>query len=154
MFKLKFIIFLVILCMAPHSHAELNIEPIEKEVMASFESLVQASQDLDSDGYFEHIDAEKFVGLNSDGTNWNSINDLKPLIEGGFAFVEKVILLEFTNVKISVINQSTAILVNEYKQSMKLKNGNIVNVAGGGTQVWSNQQGRWKLVSISASNKP
>ncbi|WP_199608895.1 hypothetical protein [Flocculibacter collagenilyticus] len=45
-------------------------------------------------------------------------------------------------------------LVNEYIQSMKLHDGRIVNSAGGGAQVWSKQNGSWKIVSVSASNKP
>lgn len=127
---------------------------VEQEVMASFNSLVQASKDLNSELYFEHLDENKFVGLNGDGTNWNSINDLIPLITQGFEFIDEVILLEFTNVKISVIDSNTAVLVNEYEQSVRLKDGNEISVAGGGTQVWSKQGGSWKIVSISASNKP
>jgi hypothetical protein len=37
---------------------------------------------------------------------------------------------------------------------MTLKNGSIINVSGGGSQVWSKQSGNWKIVSISASSKP
>lgn len=136
------------------SSAESEKTQIEKEVLASFESLVQASRKLDSELYFQHFAADKFVGLNSDGTNWNSINDLAPLIINGFEAIEEITFLEFTNVKVSVIDNFTAILVNEYVQSMELKSGDMVNGAGGGTQVWSKRSGHWKIVSVSASNKP
>jgi ketosteroid isomerase-like protein len=137
-----------------HVNSNENHVQIEKEVLASFQSLVQASKDLDAKAYFAHFNEEKFVGLNSDGTNWNSINDLRPLITNGFAAIKEITLLTFTNVKVSVVNEQTAILVNEYIQSMELKNGSVVSSAGGGTQVWSKDNGSWKIVSVSASNAP
>lgn len=127
---------------------------IEQEVLESFESLVSASNKLDSELYFQHFDAEKFVGLNSDGTNWNSISDLTPLIVNGFGAIETINSLNFTNVKVSVIDSYTAVLVNEFVQSMTLKDGSIINVSGGGSQVWSKRSGDWKIVSVSASDKP
>ena len=127
---------------------------IEQEVLESFESLVSASNKLDSELYFQHFDAEKFVGLNSDGTNWNSIHDLTPLIVNGFDAIETINSLNFTNVKVSVIDSYTVVLVNEFVQSMTLKDGSIINVSGGGSQVWSKRSGDWKIVSVSASDKP
>lgn len=38
--------------------------------------------------------------------------------------------------------------------TMMLKTGDNVKVSGGGTQVWSSASGKWKLVSVSASDKP
>lgn len=127
---------------------------IESDVMASFDSLVQASKALDVEQYLHHIDVDKFVGLNSDGTNWNSIYDFAPLITQGFPAISSITALEFPSVTISVIDQRTAVLVNEFVQTMRLKNGSVLTICGGGTQVWSRQQEKWKLVSISASNKP
>lgn len=54
----------------------------------------------------------------------------------------------------SVIDSYTAVLVNEFVQSMTLKDGSIINVSGGGSQVWSKRSGNWKIVSVSASDKP
>lgn len=127
---------------------------LENEVLAAFHTLVDASKALDAKRYFQLFDAEKFVGLNSDGTNWNSIAELVPLIKTGFDTIEKVTSLEFPNINISIIDNNTAVLVNEFSQSMVLKNGASVSVSGGGTQVWSKRSGEWKLVSVSASNKP
>ena len=129
-------------------------ERIKLEVMGAFKSLVDASEKLDSKLYFEHFDKGKFVGLNSDGTNWNSINDLSALITNGFDAIKTIDSLEFTNVNISVIDSYTAILVNEYVQSLTLKSGSDINLSGGGVQVWSKRSGEWKIVSVSASNKP
>ncbi|MEP1446105.1 MAG: nuclear transport factor 2 family protein [Paraglaciecola sp.] len=154
MSQLTLAIAVVTLTFSWLTYAESMTSSVQNEVMASFESLVQASRELNHDAYFEHFDTEKFVGLNSDGTNWNSIDDLSPLIINGFASIKAITQLKFTNLKISVIDQHTAILVNEYTQSMELKNGSLISSAGGGTQVWSKRTGAWKLVSVSASNKP
>ncbi len=152
MFKCKFITVIFALSLSCLAYA--NPTDIEKEVLASFKSLVDASKRLDAENYFKHFDADKFVGLNSDGTNWNSINELVPVVNMGFSSIKEVISLEFPNVQVSVIDDYTAILVNEYSQSMLLKNGTSYTASGGGTQVWSKRSGQWKLVSVSASNKP
>ncbi|WP_334062736.1 YybH family protein [Alteromonas genovensis] len=153
MSKTIFLFSVVISLFFSSVNAESKKSQIEKEILASFESLVQACRKLDSELYFQHFAADKFVGLNSDGTNWNSINDLAPLITNGFEAVEEITFLKFTNVKVSVIDNFTAVLVNEYVQSMELKSGDIIKAAGGGTQVWSKRSGHWKIVSVSASNK-
>ncbi|MES2049291.1 MAG: nuclear transport factor 2 family protein [Pseudomonadota bacterium] len=127
---------------------------IESEVHQAFLGLVEASKALDVDRYFAYFDKMKFTGVNADGTVWRSVKDLEALIVPGFSSVKRIISLEFNNVKITVINQSTAILINEYRQSIELKNGDVVEQAGAGTQVWSKVNGTWKLVSVSDSNKP
>lgn len=129
-----------------------NPNQIEAEVMDAFRGLVEASKALDSSRYFEYVDKDKFTGLSADGKAWHSIRDLEDVILSGFPMVDKIVSLEFYNVKVTVINQSTAILVNEYKQTILLKNKNIVKQSGGGTQVWSKSENAWKLVSISASD--
>lgn len=129
-----------------------NNSKIEREVLAAFYKLVEASRALDPVRYFDYFDAQKFTGLNADGRVWHSIKDLESLIVPGFAMVEKSISLEFRNVKVTAIDQSTAVLVNEYEQTVLLKDQNIVSSGGGGTQVWHRSEGAWKLVSVSASD--
>ncbi|MBY0574272.1 MAG: nuclear transport factor 2 family protein [Undibacterium sp.] len=125
---------------------------IEAEVRVAFEGLVQASTALDSNRYFDYFDKNKFTGLNADGTVWHSIQALEKIIYAGFPLVDKITSLEFKNVKVTVINPSTAILVNEFTQSILLKSGDTVKQSGGGTQVWVKTNGAWKLVSVSASD--
>jgi hypothetical protein len=125
---------------------------IEVEVLDAFEALVEASKALDADRYFAYFDKEKFTGLSADGKAWQSIKNLEDVIGPGFAAVDKIVSLEFYNVKVTVINQATAILVNEFKQTILLKDKSLVKQAGGGTQVWSRCEDAWKLVSISASD--
>ncbi len=152
-----FIILLIIATGCTEEYMDLTdntkIE-IESEVHDAFKGLVEASKSFDADRYLEYFDKEKFSGLNADGTVWHSMKDFEALIRSGFSMVEKSESLEFYNVKITVINQTTAILVDEYKDSVLLKNGELVQQAGGGTQVWSKSNGTWKLVSVSASDKP
>lgn len=129
-----------------------NTDQIEAEVIGAFRGLVDDSEALDSSRYFEYIDKDKFTGLSADGKAWHTFKDLENVISTGFQMVEKIISLEFSNVKVTVINPSTAILVNEYKQTILLKNTDTVQQSGGGTQVWSKSENVWKLVSISASD--
>jgi hypothetical protein len=90
-----------------------NISQIEAEVMDAFGGLVEASKALDASRYFNYFDKEKFTGLSAEGTAWHSIKDLEEIILAGFSAVERIISLEFHNVKVTVVNPSTAILVNE-----------------------------------------
>jgi hypothetical protein len=129
-----------------------DISKIEGEVLAAFGGLVDASKALDSARYFACFDKEKFTGLNADGKVWHSIKDLERLVVPGFLMVEKSISLEFKNVKVTAIDPTTAILVNEYQQTMLLKSGSVAKRAGGGVQVWHQSAGAWKLVSFSASD--
>ncbi|KZN40561.1 hypothetical protein N474_01050 [Pseudoalteromonas luteoviolacea CPMOR-2] len=130
------------------------VEKVDFEVRESFGDLIEASKALDLESYFKCFDADRFVGLNANGTNWNSIEDLKSFICPIFGMIEKVQSLDFTNITVSVIDTNTAILVNEYEQSVVLKSGDVAKASGGGTQVWSKACGNWKLVSVSASTKP
>ncbi len=135
------------------ARAQLNgAGQIVAEVTEAFQGLVKASKALDARQYLEFIDMEKFTGLSADGKAWHSAKNLEGLINAGFPMVEKIVSLEFCNVKVTAINHSTAILVNEYKQTILLKSKEVVEQSGGGTQVWSKGDAGWKLVSISASD--
>ena len=127
-------------------------EEIEVEVMGAFRGLVEACEALDAGRYFGYIDQEKFSGLSAEGRAWHAFGDLEHVISTGFQTIERIVSLEFHKVKVTVINPSTAILVNEFRQTLRLRNTGLVEQSGGGTQVWSKSGGAWKLVSISASN--
>ena len=130
----------------------MNTLQIEAEVKDAFRGLVEASTALDARRYFTFFDKDKFTGLGADGKVWHSIAPLEEVIALGFPMVERLMALEFSKVKVTAINPSTAILVNEYDQTILLKDKNIVKQSGGGTQVWSKSEAGWKLVSISASD--
>jgi hypothetical protein len=124
---------------------------VETEVLEAFNELVEASRALDSQRYFACFDKEKFTGLNVDGKVWHSIEALERLVSPGFSQVEEVVSLEFHNVKVTVVNPATAILVNEFRETSRLKDGTVVTQAGGGVQVWARSGSTWKLVSVAAS---
>lgn len=130
-----------------------EIESIKESIRVNFNYLVDASKSLDFDRYLEFIDKELFSGLNADGTVFHGREELDKTYRPGFSMVEKIESLEFTNVKITVINKTTAILVNEYSECTLMKNGEKYSSEGGGCQVWSLRSNSWKLVSISSSTK-
>ena len=127
-------------------------DQVTADVLDAFQGLVQASKALDAHRYFAYIDTGRFTGLSAEGKAWHGFKDLEQLILAGFQAVERITSLEFSNVKVTVIDPSLAILVNEYEQTLLLKSGDVVKQAGGGTQVWSRTGDAWKLVSISASD--
>ena len=105
-FKSVIVVFGLFLSLSAKAGA--SPEKLEQEVLASFHSPVGASKKLDTEAYFKHFDSHKFVGLNSDGTNWNSIHELVPTINTGFSSIKEVISLKFLNVKVSIIDNYTA----------------------------------------------
>ncbi len=130
-----------------------EIEQIKEDVNLKFNELVEASKSLDFDRYMEFIDRENFLGLNPDGSVLHSGEELAQIYRPGFSMMEKIESLEFNKVKINVINKTTAVLVNEFNDCTRLKNGEKYSSEGGGLQVWSLKNDSWKLVSISSSNK-
>lgn len=127
---------------------------ITQEVTDAFGQLVNASKQKDSQAYLALIDRDRFVGMSAEGTVWKSADPLETLIVSSFAVPFTLESLAFTVVKISVIDGQTAVLVNEYEQTVRMKEGARHTYSGAGAQVWSKVSGNWKLVSISASNKP
>ena len=144
----------LLLCLLTGCAKTSEDDQVRQEVLASFESLVASSKALDTQTYFKHFDNEKFSGLDASGQNWNSIDDLRALIEPGFNAVTKVDSLQFNNVKVTVVDSRNAVLVNEFEQLLTLKSGDQISLAGGGVQVWHKADGNWLLVSVAASNKP
>ncbi len=130
-----------------------DVNQINGAVNQSFSRLAAAAQALDADAYFEHFDKQRFTALNADGTVAHSFEVFEKATRQQFAALESYRLLEFSKVKISVINRSAVILVNEYQADVVLKSGEMVSAGGGGTQVWAYTDGMWKLVSVSSSVK-
>lgn len=129
-----------------------DTQQIQTEVLEAFKGLVDACRALDARRYLDYLDKKKFTGLAADGRVWHAFKNIEDVISGGFAMIEKIVSLEFDQVKVTVLNPSTAILVNEFTQTILLKDGTSVEQSGGGTQVWLNTGEAWKLVSISASD--
>jgi hypothetical protein len=129
-----------------------DIQQIQTEVLDAFKGLVDACRALDAPRYLDYLDKEKFSGLGADGRVWHSFKDIEDVISAGFATIEKIVSLEFDKVKVTALNASTAILVNEFTQTILLKDATRIEQSGGGSQVWLRSGAAWKLASISASD--
>lgn len=128
-----------------------DVNKISQAVDKSFTGLIGAARSLNVDAYFQYFDRKHFTALNADGTVVHSMEAFEEVARQQFAALESYRSLEFSQVKISVINRETAVLVNEYKADVVLKSGDLVSASGGGTQVWALRDGAWKLVSVSSS---
>jgi len=126
---------------------------IRAAVSQSFSGLVESVTSLDANHYYEFFDADKYTSLNEDGTVTHSFEEFQEAYDEQITFIKKYNSLAFSNVKITVIDRNTAILVNEYEAEVLLQSGDMVMASGGGLQVWSNTTGEWKLVSVSSSAK-
>jgi len=127
---------------------------IVESVERAFAGLAEAAKSLDVDKYVEFFDKEKFTALNEDGTVTHTFEEFIETYLGQISSVKEYQSLEFLNVKITVVNANTAILVNEFKAKVVLKSGDVIAAGGAGTQVWAESDGNWRLVSVSSSSKP
>lgn len=125
---------------------------IEKEVYQAFEKLTESAKSLDVESYIANFDEDLFSGLNDDGSVLHSLGDLENLYRQQVPALKKYISLEFKNVKITIIEENVAVLVNEFEASVLLITGDEAHAEGGGTQVWHKKNGEWKLVSVSSSS--
>ena len=132
---------------------ELSEDEIKNSVNLAFKGLAEAAKSSDVARYFEFFDKEKFTALNEDGTVTHSFGEFEKSYREQISSVENYQSLEFRNVKITVVNTDTAILVNEFRAEVVLKSGDVVTAEGAGTQVWAESDGNWKLVSVSSSSK-
>ncbi|WP_164078396.1 nuclear transport factor 2 family protein [Alteromonas facilis] len=126
---------------------------IEAEVYQAFEGVAVAASSLNINAYMAFFDKKKFTALNFDGCVFHELSDFESYYRQQIHALEKYNSLEFTKVKITVLNRCTAILVNEYIAEVVLKSGDSLLAGGAGTQVWSKASGGWKLVNVSASVK-
>ena len=147
-------LFLATGCVQNNMDLNKNSEiQIESEVYQAFQELVVAARSLNVDTYLAFFDKKKFTSLNANGSVFHNLSDFENFYRQQIPALEKYNSLEFINVKITVLNRSTAILVNEYIAEVVLKSGDIVSAGGAGTQVWSKASGSWKLVNVSGSVK-
>jgi hypothetical protein len=146
-------LLLAVCCQSDTAMSEEEERTVKESVQRAFDGLVEASRSLNAERYFEYFDDQKFSGLSAAGTVWHSIEDLESVIRPGFSMIEEIQSLEFDNVKITIVDRTTAILVNEYNDTALLKNGEVVSGSGGGVQVWSKSGGSWKLVSVADASK-
>lgn len=126
---------------------------IEQQILNRFDSLAESAKRLDHAAYFAHFDTQHFTALNDNGTVTHKFAQFQQHFSTGIAVVDSYTNLSFDKVKVTVIDDDNAILVNEYAADLNLKNGAKVSVSGAGSQVWHKTQNQWLLVSVSSSTK-
>ena len=123
---------------------------IENEVTIAFNGLVKSSKDFDFDGYQSYFSKELFTELKPDGTTLLSFDEFEKDYRPQFAIPEKYLSLNFKSVRVTVLNQTTATLTNEFEAVILLKSGEQVATSGGGLQVWSKVNDQWKIVGLAS----
>ncbi|MCM8557753.1 YybH family protein [Sphingomicrobium sediminis] len=124
---------------------------IAGEVEARFESLVAAAERGDTNAYFAHFDGGTFTALNASGTVNTDFDLFRVDYLEASGAIEGYDALDFPKVEVRVLDRDTAVLVNEYQGRVRLGDGNVVAIAGGGQQVWQKTDGEWLMVSVGSS---
>ncbi len=133
---------------------EIDQKHIEQEIQAAFSALADAVRTLDTEKYFGFFDHDIYTALNADGSVTHSFDEFSASFIAQTNYVEAYKALDFHNIKITVVDLKTAILVNEYTAEVILQSGEILRAAGAGTQIWSKRTGSWKLIHVAGSAKP
>ena len=143
---------ILLACSVPESElSPEKKEEVTREVLAAFDKLVKAARDLDEEAYLENIDTNSFSGVYSGGVVFENTEEFTTFYRHSISDIRSYIELQFDQVKVTVLRQDIAILVNHYSATVMLKSGEKVSGSGVGTQVWQKAEGVWKLVSISGS---
>ncbi len=149
---LIWIVFLVLFGACQVSNRDMSIEQrhqVESEVQRAFEGLSQAAQTLDHERYFSFFDRSDLTILNADGSILDSYSEFQQTYQPQLEYIQKYNHLKFDPVTIDVIDENNAVLVNAYIGEVVLVSGDVLSVAGAGTQVWSKRTGEWKLVHVT-----
>ena len=123
---------------------------VRAQIENRFDALVEAVKSLDTDRYFSFFDQARFSGLAGDGTTWHSFEEFASIMRPAFESVTAFERLEFSRVKITVLDSTTAILVNEFQDEIALQGGDLMRDAGGGVQVWKLTDGEWLVASVAS----
>ena len=132
---------------------EIDKTVIHNEVDQAFRRLVDSILSMDIEQYFSFFDHELYTALNANGSVTHSFKMFSDLFREQINYVEAYKALSFHNVKITVLDDKSAVLVNEFEAKVHLKEGQVISTAGAGTQVWSKHSGTWKLVHVANAEK-
>ncbi len=146
-----FLASLISACASPDPEQVFDEKKIIDAVNTSFLDLANAAKSLELDLYFSFFDSKRFTSLNTAGTVTHTFKEFEHETRESSSTIVRYTSLTFSNVKLTVLNPTTVILVNEYEAELVLAGGQEISASGAGTQVWSNNDGAWQLVSISSS---
>ena len=137
----------------PSAMSEQEKRAIRTEVECVFGDFAKAAQSLDHEAYFSFMDADNFTFLGADGATLHSLKEFRDAYLPQLRAVKKYNRLAFDPLRVTVIDASHAIVVNEFSAEVVLKSGVSIETSGAGAQFWSKRSGEWKLVHISNSLK-
>jgi len=128
-------------------------QAIEAEVRQAFQGLVEAARSLEAAPYLAYLARDGFTAQ-LDGIVFPSYEAFSMMYSEQLPSIEAFLSLEFDNVQVSLLNRTTAVLVNTFTETIVLASGDTLDLAGGGSQVWTRTGAGWKLVHISGSTRP
>lgn len=144
-------VFAVLGCFAQSGLTAAEKKQVEGQIEVAFAGLVDAAKAMDAQAYLAFFDRERFTALNADGTVTHDFASFANFYRQQLTALAKFESLTFDRVKVQVLDQRHAILVNEYVAKLRLLSGDVIESAGAGTQVWALKDGKWLLVSVSSS---
>ena len=124
---------------------------VREEVLQSFDSLVEAAQSLEAEPYFAFFAQDRFTGT-LDGSVLSSFDELEGMYTQYLPEIKGYLSLDFSKVKVTVIDRDAAVLVNEFSERIVVASGDTLAIEGSGLQVWVREVSEWKLISISGSS--
>ena len=112
--------------------------------------MVEAVRSLDTEAYFSLFDQDNFTAQFG-GKTLGSFAEFRVIYESYFPEVESYLSLEFPVVRVHVLTESAAVLINEYSEVVLTVSGDTLRSSGSGTQVWKRSELGWKLVHVAGS---
>jgi len=125
-------------------------EETKAEVLLQFNGLVDAVESLDAQAYYGFFDQSNFTAQFG-GVTLDSFADFKTIYDSYLPSLQGYLSLDFPVVEVRVINESSAVLINEYLEVVLTVSGDTLRNSGSGTQVWKKTGREWKLVHVAAS---
>lgn len=122
---------------------------IKSEIKLTFYELVHAARLNESEQYFSFFEPNAFTAMSSDGSVIPTFAAFRLIYDPQLAAIENYISLDFETVEIQIIDQKTAILLNEYNAELILVSGEHVSASGAGVQVWVKRSDQWKLAHVT-----
>ncbi|WP_409377725.1 YybH family protein [Balneola sp. MJW-20] len=142
----------MIALLTPACNRSPGAEDIRSEVLFEFRQLTEAVQSQDTEAYYAFFDQDHFTAQFG-GMTIDSFAAFKAIYDSILPDLDGYLSLEFPVVEVRVINETSAVLINEYSEVVLTVSGDTVRTSGSGTQVWDKTSGHWKLVHVAGSTK-
>jgi uncharacterized protein (TIGR02246 family) len=120
-------------------------EAIEKAILKVNDEMIQASNNLDVDKFFEYIlDSDKGLII-QDGVLFKTRQEAYDVVKKGFEAFSKL-QRTYDQTHVTVVSPQTALLTGTGTTSATLKDGQTINVPFAVSLVFVSKDGQWKLL--------